>query len=81
METQYIGLPGSLFDRVKETAANEEITPEEFVRNAVETRLNKRELDEVFAFGKSHAKARGLKPSDVARAIADVRAGQKQQER
>jgi hypothetical protein len=30
-------------------------------------------LEEMLAFGKRDAKARGLKPSDVAKAIADVR--------
>jgi hypothetical protein len=37
---------------------------------------NRRELDEVFAFGKQHAKMRGLRPDDVAKAIAEVRASE-----
>ena len=35
MATEYIGLPGQLVDKVKEAAAKEEISPEEFVRGAV----------------------------------------------
>lgn len=35
-------------------------------------KASRREFQEVLAFGKRHAKERGLKPSDVARAIAEA---------
>ena len=43
MATEYIKLPRQLVDKVKEAAAKEEISPEEFVRGAVETRLDRGE--------------------------------------
>jgi len=58
---------------MEKTASAEHITLDELVRDAVERRLNKHELDEVFAFGKRNANDRGLRPRDVAAAIADVR--------
>ena len=73
MATEYIGLPGDLIEKVKAAAAKEEIIPEEHVRDAVEKRLNARGLEDVLAFGKRHARARGLRPSDVGKAIANVR--------
>ncbi len=45
----------------------------ELMSDAVEQRLSMRGLEEVLAFGKRHAKERGLKPGDVATAIADER--------
>jgi hypothetical protein len=41
MATELIGLPSELFEKVKESAAKEEITPEELVRDAVENRLSR----------------------------------------
>ena len=57
----------------EKAAQAEHITLDELVSDAMERRLNSRAFGEVLAFGKRHAKERGLKPSDVARAIADVR--------
>jgi hypothetical protein len=36
-------------------------------------RLNRQDFEEVLAFGKRHARKRGLKPRDVVGAIAAVR--------
>ena len=66
-------IPPALLAEIEKTASAEHITIDELVRDAMERRLNKRELDTVFAFGKRHARERGLKPGDVAGAIADVR--------
>jgi len=71
-------IPPALLLEAERAAQAEHITVDELVRDAMERRLNKRELDEVFAFGKRHARERGLKPGDVAAAIADVRSEDKQ---
>jgi hypothetical protein len=70
MATEYIGLPGQLVDKVKEAAAKEEISPEEFVRGAVETRLDRGEWRKTVEFGHRNAKQRGLNPDDVDAEIA-----------
>jgi hypothetical protein len=73
MATESIGLPGQLLEKVKQAAAKEEITPEEFVRDAVETRLNRSEWSETLAFGEQRARERGLQPADVETEITAVR--------
>jgi metal-responsive CopG/Arc/MetJ family transcriptional regulator len=73
MATESIGLPGQLLEKVKEAAAKEEITPEEFVRDAVETRLRRSEWSKTLEFGERNARERGLKPSDVETEIDAVR--------
>jgi metal-responsive CopG/Arc/MetJ family transcriptional regulator len=73
MATESIGLPVQLFEKVKQAAAKEEITPEEFVRDAVETRLNRSEWSKTLEFGERHARERGLQPSDVETEITGVR--------
>ncbi len=66
-------VPPALLTRAQEVAQQEHISLDELVSDAMERRLNKREFEETLAFGKRHAKERGLKPSDVAGAIAAVR--------
>jgi hypothetical protein len=73
MATESIGLPGQLLEKVRQAAAKEEITPEEFVRDAVETRLNRSEWSKNLEFGDRNARERGLKPTDVATEITAVR--------
>jgi metal-responsive CopG/Arc/MetJ family transcriptional regulator len=73
MATESIGLPGQLLEKVKQAAAKEEITPEEFVRDAVETRLNRSEWNKTLEFGERNARERGLKPADVETEITAVR--------
>jgi hypothetical protein len=63
----------ALLAEAEKAAQAEHITLDELVSDAMERRLNSRAFEEVLAFGKRHAKERGLKPSDVARAITDVR--------
>ena len=63
----------ALLTRAQEVARQEHISLDEPVSDAVERRLKWREFEEVMAFGKRHAKERGLKPGDVAKALADVR--------
>ena len=74
MATEYIGLPGQLLDKVKEAAAKEEISPEELVRDAVETRLGRIGWKKTIEFGHRNALERNLKPEDVATEIAADRA-------
>lgn len=74
MATESIKLPGPLLDKIKEAAANEEISPEEFVRSAVETRLGRVEWKKTIEFGHRNARERGLKPEDVDAEIAADRA-------
>jgi hypothetical protein len=73
MATEYIGLPGPLLEKVKEAAAQEEITPEELVRDAVEIRLSRAEWAKTLEFGDRNARERGLKAEDVEAEIAAAR--------
>ncbi len=68
----------TLLARAAELAQQEQISLDELVSDAVERRVNKREFEEMLAFGKRHAKARGLNPGDVASAIAAARAQPKE---
>lgn len=43
--------------------------------------LERSGLDDVLAYGKRHARERGLKPSDVEKAIAETRASDKERPR
>ena len=74
MATQNIGIPAPLLERVREAAAKEEITPEEFVRGAVETRLKRGQWRDTLNFGENNAHRRDLKPEDVEAEIAADRA-------
>jgi hypothetical protein len=74
MATESIKLPGPLLDKIKEAAANEEISPEEFVRGAIETRLGRVGWKKTIEFGHRNARERGLKPEDVDAEIAADRA-------
>jgi metal-responsive CopG/Arc/MetJ family transcriptional regulator len=69
-------LPDQLVEKVKEAAAEEEISPEEFVRAAVETRLSRADWRKTLEYGESNARARGIKPEDVEAEISAVRSEQ-----
>jgi metal-responsive CopG/Arc/MetJ family transcriptional regulator len=73
MATKSIGLPDELLEKVKEAADKEKITPEEFVRDAVETHLNRSEWSKTLEFGERNSQKRGLKREDVGTEIAAVR--------
>lgn len=74
MATDSIKLPDQLILKVKEAAAQEEISPEELVRDAVETRLSRAEWRKTVDFGHRNARERGLTPDDVEAEIAADRA-------
>ncbi len=63
----------ALLSQVQQAADAERVTVDEFVADAIVRRLNRRTLDEVLAFGKRHARERGLTPGDVAKAVAAER--------
>lgn len=69
----HASVPPALLARMQEAARDEHITIDDFVADAIERRLDRREFEDVLAFGKRHAKARGLKTGDVAPAIAAER--------
>jgi hypothetical protein len=69
----HASVPPALLARAQAAAQRERISFDELISDAVEQLLNRRGLEEVLAFGKRHAKERGLKPDDVAIAIAEER--------
>ena len=77
MASESIKLPGPLLDKIKEAAANDEISPEEFVRDAVEARLGRDEWRKTLEFGERNARARSLTPEDVDAEIAAARSERK----
>lgn len=72
----HANIPPSLLAKAQAVAEQEHITLDEFVSDAMERRLNRQEFEEVLAFGKRHARKRGLKPSDVEDAVDAVRDAQ-----
>ena len=73
MASEYAGLPGAPAQKAREAATREEITVEELVPDAVESRLKHVEWVETLEFGERNARARALRPEDVAAEIAAVR--------
>jgi len=54
-----VNLPQALIVQMERAAKAEHITLDELVRDAMEHRLNRRGLDEVFAFGNGTRKSAG----------------------
>jgi hypothetical protein len=69
----HASIPPALLAQAQQLARQERISLDELVSDAVERRLKRREFDNLLAFGKRHAKARGLRPSDVNGAINAIR--------
>jgi hypothetical protein len=65
MGTDYNKLLDPLVQKIKEAAAREEISPEEFVRDAVEARLSRAEWAKTLEFGSQNAREKGIRPEDV----------------
>jgi hypothetical protein len=65
MTTGNIDLPDPLLEKVREAAAEQEISPDEFVRGAVEERLSRGEWRKTLEFGHRNARDRGIRPEDV----------------
>jgi hypothetical protein len=69
----HAAVPSGLLSPVQQAAAANNVTVDEFVADAIERRLNRHALEDLLAFGKRHARERGLTSGDVARAIAAER--------
>lgn len=48
----------------------------EALERYIDARRTKQELEELAKWGQAHARERGFKPSDVERAISEIRRGQ-----
>jgi len=71
-------VPPALLDRIEQAAESERLTLDEFVTELIERGLKRSGLDDVLAYGRRHARERGLKPSDVERAITETRTRDKE---
>jgi hypothetical protein len=66
-------IPPALLAKIQQAASVEHITVDELVQDAVESRLNRKEWQDVLLFGERHATARKLTEDDLRDAIAAVR--------
>jgi hypothetical protein len=66
-------IPSALLAQIERVAEAEHITVDELVQEAVESRLNWKEWQEVLLFGERHSQARHLTERDIQEAIAAVR--------
>ena len=69
----HASIPPAQLIRMQEAAKAEGVTPDEFLSQAIADRLDARGFEDTLAYGKRRAKERGLKPEDVATAIAKYR--------
>lgn len=73
-------VPSELLDQARRIAEWEGRSADDLAADAlkmyIETRQNVRELDDLACWGEHHSRERGFKPSDVERAISDIRRGQ-----
>lgn len=79
MSTNTVVIPEELLAKLQAAAQAEGKTVNQAVTEAVaryvEAQENVRELHELASWGERHASERGFKPSDVERAILDIRRG------
>lgn len=73
-----ITLPPTLLKQATAVAKAEGRTQSELFREALRQYLVKQEFNRLFAYGRSRAKALGIKPSDVNRLIKEYRQEQRQ---
>ncbi len=70
-------VPDDLLKQARRMAEAEGCTADDLAADAlkryIETRQNARDLQDLATWSERHAQERGFKPSDVERAIADVR--------
>jgi len=69
----HAAIPPDLLAKAQAAAEQEHISVDEWLKETMERRLNHQEFEDVLAFGKRHARKRGLKPSDVEAAVDAVR--------
>lgn len=65
MTTQPVNIPEQLLEKVKETAAREEISVEELVRDALEQRINGKGFSAVLDIAKRRGERTGITPDNV----------------
>ena len=65
MSTEYVGLPAPLLQKAKDAAAQEHITVEELIQDAVERRLGEKSFSHLFAIGDRNVKRTGARPENV----------------
>ena len=72
-----ICIPDDLLDQAQHIAKSEGRSADELAADAlrryIEIRRDVQELRELASWGERHAQERGFKPSDVDRAISDIR--------
>ena len=74
MSTEFVGISRRCLKKAKEVAAQEHITVEELVQDAVERRINEKGFGHLFAIGDRNVRRTGAKPEDVETEIAANRA-------
>ncbi|MDQ2949281.1 MAG: hypothetical protein M3Y27_25635 [Acidobacteriota bacterium] len=72
-------VPDDLLDQAQRIAKSQGRTADDLAADAlkryIEAQQNVQDLDELASWGEWHARERGLQPTDVERAIWDVRRG------
>ena len=66
-------LPDGIMAEMEKIAQAQHRSVNEVLAEAAQQYIDRQELEETLSFGKKHAESRGLKPADVAPAIARVR--------
>ena len=68
-----VDLPDGVLTEVEKIARAKGRSVADVMTEAAQQYIDRQELEETLSFGERHAKSRGLKPGDVAPAIARVR--------
>jgi metal-responsive CopG/Arc/MetJ family transcriptional regulator len=71
---EIVSVPPGLLSRVQTAAEEEQRSPDELVRDALERYLEDREWKKIYAYGEERARALGLSEEDLERLIAEDRA-------
>lgn len=73
MADSMVHIAEELMARVQQAAASEKLSPQELVREAVETHLRRKRLQELYAYGEGQAWKLGIKESDVDGIVGEER--------
>lgn len=65
MAENMVHIPEELMAQVQQIAASENRTLQELVREAVETHLRRKRLQDLYAYGEAQARKLGIEESDV----------------
>lgn len=69
----HANIPPALLSEAEQAANAEHMSVEEWVRDAMERRLNERRRQDIFAYGQQQARRLGIKEEDVERIIHEFR--------